>query len=179
VCASKCASLLSRGVLCTSGCGNMSIAWRLITRTSQTATCVNCVSRGQLTSTEPSWYRPGNETTSVRTSYTHTHTRLTVLFLSGTTRVGRYQKGKTNLDFTEARDSEWQWHQLGLNQVCTLLHADNQASTPALIFYRPVALPFAQPTVLKYIFTVCSWIMPLISLCTYRAHTILSIRREN
>ena len=29
---------------------------------------------------------------------------------SGTTRVGRYQKGKTNLDFTEARDSEWQWH---------------------------------------------------------------------
>jgi len=24
--------------------------------------------------------------------------------------VSRYQKGKTNLDFTEARDSEWQWH---------------------------------------------------------------------
>jgi len=23
------------------------------------------------------------------------------------------QKGKTNLDFTEAADSEWQWHQLG------------------------------------------------------------------
>jgi len=23
------------------------------------------------------------------------------------------KKGKTNLDFTEARDSEWQWHQLG------------------------------------------------------------------
>ena len=22
-----------------------------------------------------------------------------------------YQKGKTNLDFTEARDREWQWHQ--------------------------------------------------------------------
>jgi len=32
---------------------------------------------------------------------------------SGTTWVGRYQKGKTNLDFTEARHSEWQWHQLG------------------------------------------------------------------
>jgi len=27
--------------------------------------------------------------------------------------VSRYQKDKTNLDFTEARDSEWQWHQLG------------------------------------------------------------------
>ena len=25
--------------------------------------------------------------------------------------MNRYQKGKTNLDFTEARDSEWQWHQ--------------------------------------------------------------------
>jgi len=28
--------------------------------------------------------------------------------LSGTTRVSRYQKGKTDLDFSEARDSEWQ-----------------------------------------------------------------------
>jgi len=26
---------------------------------------------------------------------------------SGTTRVSRYQKGKTSLDFTEATDSEW------------------------------------------------------------------------
>jgi len=33
--------------------------------------------------------------------------------------VSRYQKGKTDLDFTEARDSEWQWHQLGHMQVCT------------------------------------------------------------
>ena len=38
--------------------------------------------------------------------------------LYGTTRVSRYQKGKTNLDFTEARDSEWQWHQL----PCASLH---------------------------------------------------------
>ena len=37
---------------------------------------------------------------------------------SGSTRVSQYQKGKTNLDFTEARDSEWQWHQLGHMQVC-------------------------------------------------------------
>ena len=27
--------------------------------------------------------------------------------------MSRYQKGKTNLDFSEARDSEWQLHQLG------------------------------------------------------------------
>jgi len=38
--------------------------------------------------------------------------------------------GKANLDFTEARDSEWQWHQLGHMQVCTSLQTANQASTP-------------------------------------------------
>jgi len=38
-------------------------------------------------------------------THTHTHTRLTALF-SGTTQVSRYQKGKTNLDFSETRDSE-------------------------------------------------------------------------
>jgi len=64
--------------------------------------------------------------------------------------VSQYQKGKTNLDFTEARDSERQWHQLGDMQVCTLLQIDNHASTPPLIFYRPDALPATQPTVSKY-----------------------------
>jgi len=44
--------------------------------------------------------------------------------------VSRYQKCKTNLDFTETTDSEWQWHQLGHMQVCTLLQTDNYASTP-------------------------------------------------
>ena len=38
----------------------------------------------------------------------HTHTHPFNGPLSGTTQVSRYQKGKTNLDFTEARDSEWQ-----------------------------------------------------------------------
>jgi len=52
-----------------------------------------------------------------RAHATLTHTRLMALF-SGTTQVSQYQKGKTNLDFTEARDSEWQWHQLGHMQVC-------------------------------------------------------------
>ena len=49
----------------------------------------------------------------------HTHAHPFNGPYSRTTRVGRYQKGKTNLDFTEARDSEWQWHQLGHMQVCT------------------------------------------------------------
>jgi len=35
--------------------------------------------------------------------------------------VSQYQKGKTNLDFTEARDSEWQWQRLGHMQVSTSL----------------------------------------------------------
>ena len=51
----------------------------------------------------------------------------------GTTQVSRYQKGKTNLDFTEARDGEWKWHQLGHMQVCILLQTDNHTSTPPLI----------------------------------------------
>ena len=64
--------------------------------------------------------------------------------LSGTTRVSRYQKGKTNLDFTEARDSEWQWHPLGHMQVCTSLQTDNHASTPPLSFFTG-RMPFLPP----------------------------------
>ena len=65
--------------------------------------------------------------------------------LSGTTQVSRYQKCKTNLDFTEARDSEWQWHQLGRMQVCTLLQTDNHASTPPLSFLQ-AGCPSCRPT---------------------------------
>jgi len=59
--------------------------------------------------------------------------------------VSRYQKGKTSLDFTEARDSEWQWHQLGLVQVCISLQADNHASTPPLSFLQ-AGCPSCCPT---------------------------------
>jgi len=58
--------------------------------------------------------------------------------------VGRYQKGKTNLDFAEARVSEWQWHQLGHMQVCTSLQTDNYASTPPLCFFTGL-MPFLLP----------------------------------
>jgi len=57
----------------------------------------------------------------------------------------RYQKGKTNLDFTEARDSEWQWHQLEHMQVCTSLQTDNHTSTPPLCFLQ-AACPSCCPT---------------------------------
>jgi len=45
-------------------------------------------------------------------------------------------EGKTNLDLNEARDSEWQWHQLGCMQVCTSLQTDNNASTLPLSFLQ-------------------------------------------
>jgi len=64
--------------------------------------------------------------------------------------VSQYQKGKTNLDFTEARDSEWQWRQLDHMQICTLPQTDNHTSTPHSVFYRPDALSVAQPTALKH-----------------------------
>ena len=98
-----------------------------------------------------SWQRakPGSlGKCSIARYYTHTHARLTAFF--GTTRVSRYQKGETNLDFTGARDSEWQWHQLGHMQVCISLQTDNHASTPPLVFYTPDALPAAQPTASKH-----------------------------
>jgi len=59
--------------------------------------------------------------------------------------VSRYQKGKTNLDFTEARDSEWQWHQLGRMQVCTSLQTDNHNNTPPLSFIQ-AGCPSCRPT---------------------------------
>jgi len=58
--------------------------------------------------------------------------------------VSQYQKGKTNLDFTEARDSEWQWHQLGRMQVCTSLQTDNHASTQLL--FLQARCPSCRPT---------------------------------
>ena len=76
------------------------------------------------------WLKMKSETDSVTSAETHTHTR--------------YQKGKTNLDFTEARDSEWQWHQLEHMQVCTSLQTDNHTSTPPLCFFTG-RMPFLLP----------------------------------
>ena len=76
---------------------------------------------------------------------THTHIHPFNSPFSGTTRVSWYQKGKTDLDFTEARDSEWQWHQLGHMQVGTSLQADNHASTPPLSFLQ-AGFPSCRPT---------------------------------
>jgi len=59
--------------------------------------------------------------------------------------VSQYQKGKTNLDFTEARQRV-AWHQLGCMQVCTSSqHTDNHASTPPLSFLQ-AECPSCRPT---------------------------------
>ena len=81
-----------------------------------------------------------------QTQQTHTHTHPFNGPFSSITHVSQYQKRKTNLDFIEARDSEWQWHQLGHMQVYTLL----QTAPHYSVFYRLDALPATQPTVSKH-----------------------------
>ena len=92
------------------------------------------------------WGQLVSSSSACFTFLTQKHT-LTHLFngpLSGTTWVGRYQKSKTSLDFTEARDSEWQWHQLYHMQVCTSLQTDNHASSPPLSFLQAFLPPSQQ-----------------------------------
>jgi len=92
---------------------------------------------------------------------THTHTHPFNGPFSGTTQVSWYQKGKTNLDFAEARDSEWQWHQLGHMQVCTLLQTDNHTNTPPLCFLQ-AGCPSCRPTnsfkALKATIALTNWL---------------------
>jgi len=77
----------------------------------------------------------------------HTHTHTFNGPLSGTTQVSRYQKGKTYLDFTEARDSGISW------AISKSAPRSRQITTPAphhSVFYRLDALPAAQPTASKH-----------------------------
>jgi len=57
--------------------------------------------------------------------------------------VGQYQKGKTSLDFTEARDSEWQWHQLGRMKSTLLLTYSHASTSPLSLFTG--RMPFLPP----------------------------------
>jgi len=58
--------------------------------------------------------------------------------------MSQYRKAKPILDFTEARDGEWQWHQLGYMQVCASLKTDNHVSTSSLSFFTDW-MPFLPP----------------------------------
>jgi len=87
---------------------------------------------------------------------------------SGSTLVGWYQKGNTNLDFTDERDSEWQWHQLGHMQVCTSLQTDNHASTSPLNFLQagcPSCCPTNGIKVLKAVVSLIYCTEPTIKKC--------------
>ena len=65
--------------------------------------------------------------------------------------VRRHQKGKPFWILVQLKMVGWQWHQLDYMQIiCTLLQTDSPASTSPLTFYRPDALPAAQPTVPKH-----------------------------
>ena len=58
-------------------------------------------------------------------THTHTHTRAFNGPFSRTTQVSRYQRGITNLDFTEARDSGISW------AICKSAPCSRQITTPA------------------------------------------------
>ena len=70
-------------------------------------------------------------------------------FFSRTTSVSQYQKGKTSLDLNEARDggvlgcSGIRWTICRQSAPCC--RQDNCNKTSSLSFYRPDALPDAQP----------------------------------
>ena len=73
--------------------------------------------------------------------------------MSGSTQVSGYQKGKTkkaktNVDLLEQEI-------VSASGICWAIcksapHADNHANIPPLFFYRPDALPDAQPTASKH-----------------------------
>jgi len=81
---------------------------------------------------------------------THIHTHPFNGPFSGTTRVGRYQKGKpiwTLLEQETVSGSSISW------AICKSAPRSRQITTPAphhWVFYRPDALPAAQPTASKH-----------------------------
>ena len=90
---------------------------------------------------------------TVYEQHTHTHTCVRAFNggpFSGTTQVSRYQKGKTNLDFTEQETvsgSGISW------AMCKSAPRSRQITMPAphhSVFYRLDALPAAQPKASKH-----------------------------
>ena len=98
---------------------------------------------------------------------------------SGTTRVSRYQKGKTNLDILKQQTvsgSGISW------DICKSATRSRQITMPAphhSVFYRPDALPAAQPTASKhwrhFVWTTTSLKLYIIfwDICHPKKHTDL------
>ena len=91
------------------------------------------------------WRLPGIVFVIIRLSlHRHTHTPVLRPFFRDYPGWAGTRKVKTNLVFTETRDSEWQWHQLGRMQVYTSLQIDNHARIPPLSFFTG-RMPFLPP----------------------------------
>jgi len=56
---------------------------------------------------------------------------------SGTTRVSQYQKGKTNLDFTKVRDSEWPCKSAPCSRPITLPAPHHLVFAAQMLFLPP------------------------------------------
>ena len=88
-------------------------------------------------------------TTSYKHTHTHTHTRLTALFprLSGWAGIRKVKAIWILLKQETVSGSGINW------AICKSAHRSRQITTPAphhSVFYRPDALPAAQPTVSKH-----------------------------
>jgi len=77
-------------------------------------------------------------------THTHAHTHpFNSLFPELSGWIGT-RKVKTNVNFTEARDSEWQWHQVGQMQVYTWLQTDKHLTTQFFTGRMPFLPPNQQ-----------------------------------
>jgi len=86
--------------------------------------------------------------------------------------VGRYQKGKTNLDFTEARECEWQWHQLGHMQICISLQTTMPAPHRSVFTgWMPFLPPNQQRQSTEGLYMTACYLI----IITVITHTIISI----
>jgi len=86
-----------------------------------------------------------------RWSSPYTHTRLFNGPFSGTTQVSQYQKGKTNLDFSEARDSGISW------AICKSAPCSRQTTTAATSGHRCIP-----------VIAVCRWVV----ICDVNCQTV-------
>ena len=93
--------------------------------------CVHCEADTQAT----------HSSTTLQQPQTHTHTRLMALCPG--------LPGWASTRKVKPRDSEWQWHQLSRMQICISLQTITMTAPHHSVFYRPDALPAAQPTASK------------------------------
>ena len=137
----------SRSVCARGAC----VARQLAVRPDGAGDCpVSEVGRRQKPDDQPAATWTGYRLLTWASACTHTHTHPLKRPFVQDYPVSRYQKGKTNLDFTEARDSERQWHQLGHMQVSTLLQTDIHANTSPLSFLQAGCPSCPQPTASKH-----------------------------